>query len=627
MIRQNSSGKKNSCQCVGLRYIGKFLMPIVSVCCMQAWAEELTSASGETKTVTEPGIYTASQDLTFGALEVAASPVTFDFSANPLRKVVLSDRFAVTMRKGKVDFIGGEWNGNGTGVFNCGYGSNYPYVDVVLSSCVWTNLPNVIVGRNAAVCSLTLDNNSRIYSKEFRLVHGGSGRCALNVLGGSGLFLSSTDTPFRTDTNSGDGGNGTITVAGDGSILSAPNSEFRFGYYAADQFLVVSNNASLVATNFYIGKNATAERARVLVADNALVAATNIYMHSINGNMTVSNNAKVTAGTFDIGRVDSSDAVGANVLITDGSTLTAKEITIRNPGCGMTVSNATLTVDSTAADAIKVGCAGRTGGSFVLSGEDAQIVYNPSGNVDVFAADSGGAEFRIENGSTWKVAANQIASKTSNSVFRITANGNFIVDSSQKFHFGPAATTQANPASSLSNRLEVCDGGSLVIGDMRFSGHGNSLVISNGCVSSAGSIQIGYRRSGWDSSYNSRDCALVLRGERGQIDVTRGALQVLNGSVLRFEVPEDGYESDIIPLKVKSFSFDEGTKMEIDCEAFMYKGGKVTLVEVTGNDGFLKANNMIAAVNASLPQGCHLSVIGNKLMLTCSKRRFVFSIR
>ena len=634
MIRQNSSGKKNSCQCVGLRYIGKFLMPIVSVCCMQAWAEEfeLESASGETKEVTESGTYTASQDLTFGALEVKAQNVTFDFSEDEARKVVFNGSSAtallVNKKRANVTFKRGEWSvaEGSDSLFQCSNREAYE-TKVFLDSCVWTNLNSVYVGRNASSCTLTLDNNSRIYSKGFRLVNGGSGHCALNVLGGSGLFLSSTDTPFRTDTNSSDGGNGTITVAGDGSILSAPNHEFRFGYHAADQFLVVSNNASLVATNLYIGKNATAERARVLVADNALVAATNIYMHSINGNMTVSNNAEVTAGTFDIGRDDISDVVGAGVLITDGSTLTAKEITIRNPGCGMTVSNATLTVDSTAADAIKVGYAGRTGGSFVLSGEDAQIVYNPSGNVDVFAADSGGAEFRIENGSTWEVAANQIASKTSNSVFRITANGNFIVDSSQKFHFGPAATTQANPASSLSNRLEVCDGGSLVIGDMRFSGHGNRLVISNGCVSSAGSIQIGYRRSGWDSSYNSRDCALVLRGERGQIDVTRGALQVLNGSVLRFEVPEDGYESDIIPLKVKSFSFDEGTKMEIDCEAFMYKGGKVTLVEVTGNDGFEKANNMIAAVNASLPQGCHLSVIGNKLMLTCSKRRFVFSIR
>lgn len=578
MIRENGLGEKNSCHCVGLRYISRFLMPIVSVCCIQAWAVELESAPGETKEVTESGTYTASQDLTFATLTVAASPVTFDFAANPSRKVVLSDGFAVTKRRGNVAFIGGEWNGNGTGVFNCGYGSNYPYVDVVLSSCVWTNLPNVIVGRNAAVCSLTLDNNSRIYSKEFRLVNGGSGRCALNILGGSGLFLSSTDTPFRTDTNSSDGGNGTITVAGDGSILSAPNSEFRFGYYAADQFLVVSNKASVVANQFVIGRNPS--------------------------------------------------STGSQVLVADSATLTAKDISIRNPGCVMTVSNATLVVDATTNVAIKVGYAGRTGGSFVLSGVDAQIDYNPSGNVDVFAADSGGAEFRIENGATWEVDATQIASKTSNSVFRVGYGGTFRARDNNRLQFGPAGDDNADPACSLSNRLEVCDGGKLEFASIRFSGAGNMLIVSNGLIT-CGSIQIGYNRPNWNniSKVTSRDCALVLRGESGQIDATDGVLQVLNGSVLRFEVPEDGYESDIIPLKVKSLSFDEGTKMEIDCEAFMYKGGKVTLVEVTGNDGFEKANNMIAAVNASLPQGCYLSVIGKKLMLTCSKRRFVFSIR
>jgi hypothetical protein len=292
----------------------------------------------------------------------------------------------------------------------------------------------------------------------------------------------------------------------------------------------------------------------------------------------------------------------------------------------MTVSNATLVVDATTNVAIKVGYAGRTGGSFVLSGVDAQIDYNPSGNVDVFAADSGGAEFRIENGATWEVDATQIASKTSNSVFRVGYGGTFRTRDNNRLQFGPAGDDNADPACSLSNRLEVCDGGKLEFASIRFSGAGNMLIVSNGLIT-CGSIQIGYNRPNWNniSKVTSRDCALVLRGESGQIDALDGALQVQNGSVLRFEVPEDGYESDIIPLKVKSLSFADGTNMEIDCEAFMYKGGKVTLVEVT--EEFKNIDNMIASVNASLPQGCHLSVIGKKLMLTCSKRRFVFSIR
>ena len=121
MIRENGLGKKNSRQCVGFRYVGKFLLPIVSVCCMQAWAVELESAPGETKIVNENGTYTASQDLEFGALKVEAQNVTFEFSATPSRKVVLteSSAFNVATANANVYFKGGEWNANGNGSFYC----------------------------------------------------------------------------------------------------------------------------------------------------------------------------------------------------------------------------------------------------------------------------------------------------------------------------------------------------------------------------------------------------------------------------------------------------------------------------------------------------------------------------
>ena len=124
----------------------------------------------------------------------------------------------------------------------------------------------------------------------------------------------------------------------------------------------------------------------------------------------------------------------------------------------------------------------------------------------------------------------------------------------------------------------------------------------------------------------SKDCAIVFRGEKGRIEST-GVLQIQNGSVLKFDVPENGYDANITPLYVKSLSFEDGTKVEIDCKAFMYKGGKVTLVET--NEGITISDGMIDAVNASLPQGCSISLVNNNknLMLTCSKRRFVFCVR
>ena len=85
-------------------------------------------------------------------------------------------------------------------------------------------------------------------------------------------------------------------------------------------------------------------------------------------------------------------------LVADGATLTATDISVRNSGCGITVSNATLVVDSTAGDAIQVGRKDGTGGEFVLSGENACLNYerNTNSRIEVFTPDSGNAEFRIE---------------------------------------------------------------------------------------------------------------------------------------------------------------------------------------------------------------------------------------
>ena len=611
-------------------------MLIVWAFCLQALATEeafiLESAPGETNTVAESGTYTASQDLTFGALQVAASPVTFDFSETPSRKVVFDGAsgtaFAVKQSDAEVVFKGGEWVGSGDSVdsFYCGYTASADNSRVLLDSCTWTNLSRLYVGNYASNCRLTLNNNSRFYASDCFLMRRSSASGAeLNVLGGSGLYFLSTDTPFRTDNDPGNSF-GRVTVAGEGSILSVPNSEFRFGYKTPDHLLVVSNKAALVANTLVLGKNAAAERIRVLVADRASVTAASINMCSINGNMTVSNNAEVSARKLDIGRDDISDAIGASVLITDGSMLTAKEITIRNPGCEMTVSNATLAVDSTANDAIKVGYEGRTGGSFVLSGESAVIDYSPAGNVEVFAQNSGNAEFRIENGASWNVTGNQIAAKTSNSVFRIASDGKFEVEDG-KMQFGPAGDTNGDPATSLSNRLEVCEGGDLVIGGLRFSGHGNMLVVLNGYISSTDTIQIGYNRSGWADGLGSKDCALVMCGESGQIDAANVALQVLNGSVVKFVIPEDGYASGKVPLLLKNISFGETSKLEIDCEAFMAKGGgKVTLAKV-GKDGFEGAEKAFTAFKETLPPGYDLTWENNTLVFRCPRNRFVFSIR
>ena len=600
MIRRNTFGENDRCKRQGecLRNAAMFLLPVISVCGLQAWATEEQglvlqgSAPGATNVLTQSGTYTASDEpTTLGALQVAASPVTFDFSANPSHKVVFDgtapdDVFSVRTKKANVVFNGGEWDAQGTGSIYCGKNdSDYGENNVSLYNCVWTNLNRVYVARNVKKCVLTLDGNSRIHAQRCFLMYSGNNTGSeLNVLGGSGLYLSSSSTAaFNTDNAEGPD-NGKITVSGEGSTIDVRNNQFVVGNKSSDHLLVVSNNASVVAKTLTVG--------------NALTST------------------------------------GSQVLVADGATLTAETVNIQNTGCGMTVSNATLAVDS-----LKVGGAARNGGLFVLSGSNANLDCRSTDEVDVFASGATNAEFRIENGASWNLGITlRSAITATNSVFRI-AGGNLCLressdddDGTGTLDFGPG-TNKSNPAFSVGNRFEVCDGGNFYLRRIRLNGHGNEFVVSNATVTfdqdanSENQIRLGYKAPKWtDDSWVNMDCALVLKGRNPSIVAPKTELRIDENSVLRFEIPAEGYAS--IPLHVNNFSGSNG-RIEVDCEAFMHKGGKLTLATVEASKGLTSdaAKALIETARETLPEGCTLTVENKSLVLRCPRRRFVFSIR
>jgi hypothetical protein len=569
---------------------------------MQAWAEEEQglvfqgSNYGATNVLAKSGTYMASGDsTTLGALQVTASPVTFDFSANPSHKVVFDgtapdDVFSVRTKKANVVFNGGEWDAQGAGSIYCGgklddvsYGEN----NVSLYNCVWTNLNRVYVARNVKKCVLTLDDNSRVYAQRCFLMYSGSlTDSELNVLGGSGLYLTSdSTTAFYTDNGNGSQAHcGKVTVSGEGSTIDAKDDQFIVGNVSSDHLLVVSNMASVVVETLTVG--------------NALTST------------------------------------GSQVLVADGATLTAGTVNIQNTGGGMTVSNATLEVGS-----LKVGGAARNGGSFVLSGSNANLDCRSTAEVDVFASGATNAEFRIENGASWNLGITlRSAITATNSVFRI-AGGNLCLressdddDGTGTLDFGPG-TSKSNPAFSVGNRFEVCDGGNFYLRRIRLNGCGNEFVVSNATVTfdqdanSENQIRLGYKAPKWtDDSWVNMDCALVLKGRNPSIVAPQTELRIDENSVLRFEIPAEGYAS--IPLHVNNFSVSMG-RIEVDCEAFMHKGGKLTLATVEASKGLTSdaAKALIETARETLPEGCTLTVENQSLVLRCPRRRFVFSIR
>lgn len=547
-------------------------------------------ASDDLVTIASNGTYVAStSDLAYGALAVAATNVTFDFSATPTRKVVFdgSDASPLTVNTAlsRTLFKCGTWCcADGTTCnFLCGGSSTHAHDhEVFLDNCVWTNLNRVYIGYHEARCKLTLDNASRVYAKQCFVEYGPNHiGDELYVLGGSALHLSDSTNPFYSDnsTTSLTQGSGKIVVAGEGSLMSAPNGSFLVGNTHSDIHLVVSKHASFAAKDFYLGFQASAYRSRALVSD--------------------------------------------------GASFTADKIIVRGTDAGMVVSNAALTVTSTAKDAVTVGQSGREGESFVISGASSSLDFSPVNWCEVFAAKARRAEFRIDNGASVNLPNSaRFAADATNCVFRIDSGGEFSLnDGAQTFEFGPGSNGAA-PTPSVSNRIEVCDGGKLRFGELRLNGTGNALVVSNASVicdtASRSYMYIGYRYFKWAEGVTPTNCAIVLRGNTAKIYAPQTQISLYHGSTLRIEVPEGGYADGFVPIEAYYLSSDgNGNKLEIDCEEFAAKtGGKLTLMQVVASQGLTSAavKAMIEAVAATLPEKCTLSYADKKLTLKCPRR-------
>ncbi len=549
-------------------------------------------ASDDLVTIASNGTYTAaSSDLAYGSLSVAATNVTFDFSATPSRRVVFdgSVENALTVNKAKSQtfFKGGEWTvaDGKTCNFYCGTGAYATRVhdhDVFLDSCVWTNLNRAYMGQGESRCRMIMDNASRIYAKQCFVGNGSLTGNQLFVFGGSAMHLSDSANPFYSDNSSAPSSDtGKIVVSGMGSLISAPSGIFQVGNTHPDIHLYVTNKASLVAGQFMVGRTAaTAVRCRALVADGA----------------------SLTANT------------SIQVMGTDAS---------------MVISNATLSVTSTATDALTVGQSGCEGQSFVLSGGDAAFAFSPNNWCDVFAAKARNAEFRIEDGAAWDVPnAVRFAVNATNCVFRIDCGGEFSLnDGLNTMEFGPGSSSAA-AVLSVSNRIEVCDGGKLRLKELRLDGIGNSLVVSNASVAYAGSetghFYIGYRGPKWSVGVNPTNCAFVLRGKTAKVDAPKAEINLYHGATLRIEVPEDGYANGFVPLDIRSITSDgNGNKIEIECADFAAKtGGRLTLATVSYNTGLTFPNTvaMLEAVTNTLPKDCTLTWTDKKLVLKSPRK-------
>ena len=90
-----------------------------------------------------------------------------------------------------------------------------------------------------------------------------------------------------------------------------------------------------------------------------------------------------------------------------------------------------------------------------------------------------------------------------------------------------------------------------------------------------------------------------------------GACWFANNSILRFEIPKEGYDEGCVPLEMATgcqLHFEPGCRLEIDCADFVAKtGGKLHLIHAGANITD-SVKTQLAACASTLPERCTLIV-------------------
>ena len=237
----------------------------------------------------------------------------------------------------------------------------------------------------------------------------------------------------------------------------------------------------------------------------------------------------------------------------------------------------------------------------------------------------------FEDGAKWKKgSANSFFTNTQHSVFVVKGTGTQFGDTGHNFYLGSSDGKLMSVCAD--NSVEVLDGAVFNAKRFMLMGVRNALVVSNATLNIAKknddvALRIGYKLGDLDPD----NCVLCLKGENPKINVDVGvstnACWVQNNSTVRFEIPQEGYARNHVPLSLGGkFQFESGCRLEIDCEKFARAGGgTLTLIE-TGYNMTEDTRNALLAGVRGLPEGSNIKVSNRSVKLHCP-RGLVISIR
>ncbi len=168
-----------------------------------------------------------------------------------------------------------------------------------------------------------------------------------------------------------------------------------------------------------------------------------------------------------------------------------------------------------------------------------------------------------------------------------------------------------NHVRSCNNAIFVGDGGKLAVAGLHIGRFGNGVTVSNATlvatsskVSNSG-VRIGVKMANVDAAsiFGNR---LVLQGTSPSVR-SENAVTIENGSELRFEVPANGYDADVVPIQSKRFVVDDTSCIRaIGVRTLQSRiGGTRSMALVRSAEPIAVGDAILASANGALAnEGC-----------------------
>ena len=539
--------------------------------------------SSDTAVVDKAGTYTLSGDVEFNVLNVKNGGETFNFTGRTLK----------TTKESGEAIICAPSEGN----------------PIVFKGGVITN--TTTSGRFSATkgCSdgkTEITGGAKVYMARLDVQNGTGTDNVLEISGGGNVFVSDY---LYSDVNGTDGSYGgqTLRVSGLGSMLKYTGSkDISWGFKQSGNTLHVTDYADVTSTasskTFFLGSQSIAD-----VTNNAVV---------------IERFATATIPKM-VSRTD-----GNRIFVGDGAALTVPTLQLDSGANEILVSNAMFNCST----AFSLGnSAASVGNVFRAIGPEVSLTLPV---LEGMFANGYGNMFSIEGGIRWNKGVSTFCTNTHHCVFRVTGAGTVFGDAStfkNFFYFGSSEPGAPVTEACSNNSLEVLDGAVFNAARIALMGYDNALVVSNATVRMAKSddtigMRVGFTKSGAPSSSG---CMVRLCGTNPKIDIDeQGTVTFANNSILRFEIPKDGWVENHVAISTTgAFNFESGCRLEIDCLKFARKGGRTfTLIEAGSEISETVRANLQANLN-ELPQGCTLVVDGTAVKLRCSRKGTVIIVR